>query len=80
MVDDLIFGDDRYKDPRARPHQLFLGGDQIYADDVLRNRARLMCWHAGATMRPRRGTIASRERLLPLYRPSRRTLRKTGSD
>jgi hypothetical protein len=35
MVDDLIFGDDRYKDPRARPHQLFLGGDQIYADDVL---------------------------------------------
>jgi len=36
MVDDLIFGDDRYKDPRARPHQLFLGGDQIYADDVLR--------------------------------------------
>ena len=36
MVDDLIFGDDRYKDPRARPHQLFLGGDQIYADDVQR--------------------------------------------
>jgi hypothetical protein len=34
MVDHLIFGDDRYKDPRARPHQLFLGGDQIYADDV----------------------------------------------
>jgi hypothetical protein len=34
LVDDLIFGDDRYKDPRARPHQLFLGGDQIYADDV----------------------------------------------
>jgi hypothetical protein len=34
MVDDLIGGDDRYKDPRARPHQLFLGGDQIYADDV----------------------------------------------
>jgi hypothetical protein len=34
MCDDLIFGDDRYKDPRARPHQLFLGGDQIYADDV----------------------------------------------
>lgn len=34
MVDDLIFGDDRYQDPRSRPHQLFLGGDQIYADDV----------------------------------------------
>jgi hypothetical protein len=34
MVDDLIFGHDTYKDPRARPHQLFLGGDQIYADDV----------------------------------------------
>lgn len=24
----------RVTDPRARPHQLFLGGDQIYADDV----------------------------------------------
>ncbi len=34
MVDDLIFGHDVYKDPHARPHQLFLGGDQIYADDV----------------------------------------------
>ena len=34
MVDDLIFGEDRYKDPRVRPHQLLLGGDQIYADDV----------------------------------------------
>src|SRR5262249_9112358 len=34
MVDDLIFDDDRYKDARARPHQLFLGGDQIYADDA----------------------------------------------
>ncbi len=34
MVDDLIFGHQVYKDPRARPHQLFLGGDQIYADDV----------------------------------------------
>ena len=36
MVDDLIFGDGVFKDPRGRPHQLFLGGDQIYADDVLR--------------------------------------------
>ncbi len=34
MVDDLIFGHQIYKDPRARPQQLFLGGDQIYADDV----------------------------------------------
>jgi hypothetical protein len=34
LVDDLIFDDDTYKDARARPHQLFLGGDQIYADDV----------------------------------------------
>ncbi len=25
---------DRVRDPRARIHQLFLGGDQIYADDV----------------------------------------------
>ena len=34
MVDELIFGDDRYQDPRARPHQLVMGGDQVYADDV----------------------------------------------
>lgn len=34
MVDALIFDDDRYKNATARPHQLFLGGDQIYADDV----------------------------------------------
>ncbi|MEO1091107.1 MAG: hypothetical protein AAFX81_10765 [Pseudomonadota bacterium] len=34
MVDALIRDDDRYKNPTARPHQLFLGGDQIYADDV----------------------------------------------
>ena len=40
MVDELIFGIDettgnnRYKDARTRPHQLFLGGDQVYADDV----------------------------------------------
>ena len=35
LVDDLIFDHDKYKDARTRPHQLFLGGDQIYADDVL---------------------------------------------
>jgi hypothetical protein len=40
LVDDLIKdgingGDpDLWKDPRRRPHQLFLGGDQVYADDV----------------------------------------------
>ena len=33
-IDDLIFDDAAYQDPRRRPHQLFLGGDQIYADDV----------------------------------------------
>ncbi|MET0324954.1 MAG: hypothetical protein ABW219_07010, partial [Ilumatobacteraceae bacterium] len=31
-IDDQIA--DHVTDPRARPHQLFLGGDQIYADDV----------------------------------------------
>jgi hypothetical protein len=31
-IDDQIA--DHVGDPRARPHQLFLGGDQIYADDV----------------------------------------------
>ena len=33
-IDDYLLDQRRYKDPRARPHQLFLGGDQIYADDV----------------------------------------------
>ncbi len=33
-IDDHLLEQRRYKDPRARPHQLFLGGDQIYADDV----------------------------------------------
>ena len=36
--DAMVWIDDdiraRLDDPRARPHQLFLGGDQIYADDV----------------------------------------------
>lgn len=31
-LDDLI--DASFDDPIARPHQLFLGGDQIYADEV----------------------------------------------
>ena len=31
-IDDQIA--DHVGDPRGRPHQLFLGGDQIYADDV----------------------------------------------
>jgi hypothetical protein len=34
FIDDYVFAEDRYKDPRRRPHQLLLGGDQIYADDV----------------------------------------------
>jgi len=33
-IDDHLLDQRRYQDPRARPHQLFLGGDQIYADDV----------------------------------------------
>jgi hypothetical protein len=36
--DAMVWMDDdiheHLADPRARPHQLFLGGDQIYADDV----------------------------------------------
>ncbi len=31
-VDDYIH--DHVQDPRTRPHQLILGGDQVYADDV----------------------------------------------
>lgn len=34
FIDDYLLDLRRYKDPRARPHQLFLGGDQIYADFV----------------------------------------------
>ncbi len=35
-IDDLMRDNETYsyKDPLKRPHQLFLGGDQIYADDV----------------------------------------------
>lgn len=33
-IDDLIAKDDTRRDARKRPHQLFLGGDQIYADDT----------------------------------------------
>jgi hypothetical protein len=37
MIDDFILADlakPLYEDPLQRPHQLVLGGDQIYADDV----------------------------------------------
>jgi hypothetical protein len=33
-IDDIIERDRTYTDALRRPHQLFLGGDQIYADDV----------------------------------------------
>jgi hypothetical protein len=37
-IDDLMRDNEAYsyKDPLKRPHQMFLGGDQIYADDVTR--------------------------------------------
>jgi hypothetical protein len=34
--DDLLSGEQAYKSPLKRPHQLFLTGDQIYADEVAR--------------------------------------------
>jgi hypothetical protein len=36
FIDDLMreHADYDHKDPLKRPHQMFLGGDQIYADDV----------------------------------------------
>jgi hypothetical protein len=34
MIDDFIFDAHLYEDALKRPHQLVLGGDQIYADDV----------------------------------------------
>ncbi len=33
-IDDLLADGELYQQPSHRPHQLFLGGDQIYADDV----------------------------------------------
>src|SRR5678815_1644092 len=33
-ADDFLTRGDAYKDPLKRPHQIFLTGDQIYADDV----------------------------------------------
>jgi hypothetical protein len=33
-IDDMLADGDLYLQPSHRPHQLFLGGDQIYADDV----------------------------------------------
>jgi hypothetical protein len=39
-IDDLMRDNESYsyKDALKRPHQLFLGGDQIYADDVYRTQ------------------------------------------
>lgn len=34
LMDDLLEKDKAYLHPEQRPHQLFLTGDQIYADDV----------------------------------------------
>jgi hypothetical protein len=36
FADDLLTKDDAHKSAVARPHQLFLTGDQIYADDLSR--------------------------------------------
>lgn len=33
-IDDIIERDQTFRDPLRRPHQMLLGGDQIYADDV----------------------------------------------
>lgn len=33
-LDDLLSGEQAYKSPLKRPHQLFLTGDQIYADEA----------------------------------------------
>jgi hypothetical protein len=49
-IDDLMSGNNllsdknayTYKDANKRPHQLFLGGDQIYADDVYRTHMHML--------------------------------------
>jgi hypothetical protein len=43
-IDDLMRDNAAYsyKDPLKRPHQLFLGGDQIYADDVTRGHMHML--------------------------------------
>jgi hypothetical protein len=48
-VDDLLSRDHAYKSPLARPHQLFLTGDQIYADEVAAPLL-LMCNQLGRTL------------------------------
>jgi hypothetical protein len=49
-IDDLMSGNNSmqdkdkfsYKDALKRPHQMFLGGDQIYADDVFRTHLHML--------------------------------------
>lgn len=42
MIDDLIADAKLYEKPLERPHQLVLGGDQIYADDLAAMHLRLI--------------------------------------
>lgn len=48
-VDDLISKDKAYTNAIKRPHQLFLTGDQIYADDVVQAQLHALI-EAGATL------------------------------
>ncbi|MBK9031043.1 MAG: hypothetical protein IPL61_06865 [Myxococcales bacterium] len=72
FLDDLIFT--RRNEPLARPHQLFLTGDQIYADDVPKPLLPL-CTTLGHYLisgeLPERRRIAERERAphLPISQP-----------
>jgi hypothetical protein len=61
-IDDIIQRDDAYKDGRRRPHQLFLGGDQIYADDVTRLHM-LLLMELGQELVGRNSNGTSLERL-----------------
>lgn len=47
-LDDLLSRDEAYKSPLRRPHQLFLTGDQIYADEVARPLLHLLNTTAAA--------------------------------
>ncbi|MGH8186295.1 MAG: hypothetical protein ACREUC_07010, partial [Steroidobacteraceae bacterium] len=65
-IDDLMSGNNlladkdtySYKDALKRPHQLFLGGDQIYADDVTRTHMHVLIDLSKQLIGTKDGTLA----------------------
>ena len=75
LVDDLISGpenDNRWQSATKRPHQLFLGGDQVYADDL--ERLQLLMVAQAAV--PLIGNIGTDEKPVPVEHLSVDTVAK----